>query len=155
MDTRRSPRRGFTLVELLVVIAIIGVLVALLLPADSGGPRSGPPQSVLEPGQAVVTRRGHLRERAAASTAPRVVRRVHACDIEVRRLGLDRPGDAVEVGRPVKRAMAIAGSCRSCQHGTYQFVRYLRAGGWHGHACETRNLRDRPRSGQLIRRQYH
>lgn len=33
MDTRRSPRRGFTLVELLVVIAIIGILVALLLPA--------------------------------------------------------------------------------------------------------------------------
>jgi prepilin-type N-terminal cleavage/methylation domain-containing protein len=33
MDTRRSPRRAFTLVELLVVIAIIGVLIALLLPA--------------------------------------------------------------------------------------------------------------------------
>jgi len=31
--TRKSVRRGFTLVELLVVIAIIGVLVALLLPA--------------------------------------------------------------------------------------------------------------------------
>ena len=28
---------GFTLVELLVVIAIIGVLVALLLPADDAG----------------------------------------------------------------------------------------------------------------------
>jgi prepilin-type N-terminal cleavage/methylation domain-containing protein len=33
MDTKRSPRRAFTLVELLVVIAIIGVLIALLLPA--------------------------------------------------------------------------------------------------------------------------
>ncbi len=33
MDTRRDPKRGFTLVELLVVIAIIGILVALLLPA--------------------------------------------------------------------------------------------------------------------------
>jgi prepilin-type N-terminal cleavage/methylation domain-containing protein len=35
MDTKskRSPRRGFTLVELLVVIAIIGILIALLLPA--------------------------------------------------------------------------------------------------------------------------
>lgn len=31
--TRRSVRRGFTLVELLVVIAIIGILIALLLPA--------------------------------------------------------------------------------------------------------------------------
>ena len=30
-----GKRRGFTLVELLVVIAIIGVLVALLLPADN------------------------------------------------------------------------------------------------------------------------
>lgn len=33
METRSTPRRGFTLVELLVVIAIIGILVALLLPA--------------------------------------------------------------------------------------------------------------------------
>jgi prepilin-type N-terminal cleavage/methylation domain-containing protein len=33
METRRTPKRGFTLVELLVVIAIIGILVALLLPA--------------------------------------------------------------------------------------------------------------------------
>lgn len=33
MSTRRSERRGFTLVELLVVIAIIGILVGLLLPA--------------------------------------------------------------------------------------------------------------------------
>src|SRR5262245_37808894 len=33
METRRTPRRAFTLVELLVVIAIIGILVALLLPA--------------------------------------------------------------------------------------------------------------------------
>jgi prepilin-type N-terminal cleavage/methylation domain-containing protein len=31
--SRRTGRRGFTLVELLVVIAIIGILVALLLPA--------------------------------------------------------------------------------------------------------------------------
>ena len=34
---RRS--RGFTLVELLVVIAIIGMLIALLLPAGTGGAR--------------------------------------------------------------------------------------------------------------------
>ena len=33
LHSRRSGRRGFTLVELLVVIAIIGVLVGLLLPA--------------------------------------------------------------------------------------------------------------------------
>ena len=31
--TKRSNKRGFTLVELLVVIAIIGILIALLLPA--------------------------------------------------------------------------------------------------------------------------
>ena len=36
MNPRYVRSSGFTLVELLVVIAIIGVLVALLLPADSG-----------------------------------------------------------------------------------------------------------------------
>ncbi|MEM9940409.1 MAG: DUF1559 domain-containing protein [Planctomycetota bacterium] len=33
MQTKRSPRSGFTLVELLVVIAIIGILIGMLLPA--------------------------------------------------------------------------------------------------------------------------
>lgn len=33
MNTRSSPRRGFTLVELLVAIAVIAMLLALLLPA--------------------------------------------------------------------------------------------------------------------------
>ena len=38
-----SPKRkAFTLVELLVVIAIIGILVALLLPADSGRAKRPP-----------------------------------------------------------------------------------------------------------------
>ena len=36
----RQLRRGFTLVELLVVIAIIGLLIALLLPAITGGTRT-------------------------------------------------------------------------------------------------------------------
>ena len=45
-------RHAFTLVELLVVIAIIGVLVALLLPGDSGGSRGGPPRPVQEQSQA-------------------------------------------------------------------------------------------------------